>query len=213
MSISKLASKFSGRMMIVAILIFLISSRTTLKADTYQIFNLGTDAAVFFYGMDDSGAVVLSFDEAGPCENEVCYKTFVNGLAGAFELDPPNLDYDSGGSCTPVFPLGAVIQHAVCNNGREAFSGFLTAGLRFPGIYTGSDSPSGLLTEIEANSGEGPIFMNSVGDIVWDDHFSETFMEAVDLTPQVPEPGSISLLGIGALAAAGSLLHRRQPQK
>ncbi len=205
----RFARKLSPRILIAALMALLFTAPASLLADTYQILNLGTDANWFFYGMDDSGTAVLRA-ESGPfsCSLSLpCYNTFVNGASTGYTTTAPTLGYDNGFSCTPILPAGATSQRAVCNNGRQGFSGFLSSGQELPNVYTGPDSASGPLTELQAYSGEGPIFMNSQGDLVWDDHFSETFVEAIDLT-QIPEPGSILLLGTGIIAAAGSMRRR-----
>jgi hypothetical protein len=53
------------------------------------------------------------------------------------------------------------------------------------------------------------VVMNASGDFVWADGRDELFFEAIDLTTApTPEPGSILLVGTGALAAAAAMRRR-----
>jgi PEP-CTERM motif len=177
-------------------------------ADTYQIYNLTYDGARFFYGITDSGTVVLrnSTNPDSCLALSVCYDTYVGGVLTAESASPPSLAYDDGTACTIAgLPLGTLVASAVCNGGHEAFVAI------YPGdpshdLYTGPDLAAGAL----APSDSSPLpQLTATGDIVWDDGLNDEFMEAVDLTTaEVPEPSSMVLLGTGIIAVLGSIRRR-----
>lgn len=187
---------------------FFTASKPVL-ADTYQIFTLGNSGGVNFHGMDDSPTVVLVFIGTG------LYETFVDGVFTGLSGTPPGLAYDNGTPCAPAIPPGGSVGQGICNNGRDAFTGKLTASQMRPDVYVGSFPNISFLASggIDPVPPGGPqlIFMNSQGDIVWEDDFSENWYLAVDTTTDVPEPGSILLLGTGALGILGTI--RRQAKK
>jgi hypothetical protein len=177
-------------------------------ADTYKIFTLESDEGRFVYGMNASGDVVLSVDadnhgNCGPVVN--CYETFIGGvLAFSTNAPPPAFTIDGGTPCSPNAPPGLTVLHAVCNNGREVFSARATGQL-FPDLYTGPN-----IVDLFPGAGAGDfLYLNSEGDILWNDPRTEFWFEAFDLTSQVPEPGSLFLLGTGALAGVSAM--RRRP--
>jgi hypothetical protein len=177
-------------------------------ADTYKVFTLDSDQARFVYGMDASGNVVLN-DTTGstlsPCVIYAdCYETFIGGvLAFRATAPPPAFTIDDGTPCSPAVPPGLTVLHAVCNNGSEVFSA-RAPGQVIPDLYTGPD-----IVNRFPGEGAGPFFyLNSEGDILWNDPRFELWLEAFDLTSQVPEPGSLFLLATGTLAAAEALRRR-----
>jgi hypothetical protein len=191
---------------IFLIAVFLLTTTKPVLADTYQIFGLGSDK-MQFYGMDDSGTVVLSTLSCSVLPPGPCYNIYVGGVpvtTGA--PTPPALAYDNGTPCTPAVPPGGSVIHGVCNNGLDAFTGRLAPLQTYPGVYVGSDPD--ITTLLPPHNGEGLIFMNSQGDIVFDDHFTDIWFVALDTTTDVPEPGSIFLLGSGALGVLGALCRR-----
>ena len=172
-------------------------------ADTYQIVTLGSDGGYFFYAMNDSGTVVL--DSYGNCI-ATCYYTYVDGaLTTAANPTAPSIVDDQGTPCAPALPSGGSVIHGVCNNGVDAFTGRLTTSQVHPGIYIGPND------DLLMAGGEGSLFMNSVGDIVFDDHFTDDWFEAIDLTSDpapdpapVPEPNPALLVATGLLGLAAA---------
>jgi hypothetical protein len=194
-------TQFSLFAAFIAFAAFVFTAPPKAHADTYNIVAIVSDQARFFQAMDDSGLVVINTSLAGGCVT-TCYATYSYGvLVGTSTTLPPIVD-DQGTACSPAVPAGGSVLYGVCNNGRDAFTGRLTSGQVFPDVYTGTGT-------FLATGGAEPLYMDSYGDIVFDDAFKEEFFEAIDTsTSRVPEPGSIALLGTGALAAIGSIRRR-----
>ncbi|HEX7158257.1 MAG TPA: PEP-CTERM sorting domain-containing protein [Edaphobacter sp.] len=193
MKFSTLKSWFLATLTLVGAL----AASKPVFADTYQIFLLWSDN-VQFYGMDDSGAVVLDFSQE--CFTGSCYRIFIDGIAvGGLLSSPPSLNYDNGTPCTPALPPGAHLGQGICNNGREAFTAVLSATHPLGGVFVGSYPD---LTQLLPGGCCGRINMNALGDIVYDDVFSDYWYFVLDTTTSaVPEPGSIILVGTGVLGA------------
>jgi hypothetical protein len=191
----------------IAALFFLqLSAPTASHADTYQIVGLGIDN-VQFYGMDDSGHVVLyaSFFSCGD-PSQGCYEDFLNGLPVGRTSVAPTYTWDyAAGTC--VFPQPNSVPCTISDNGRTAGIAVLQPFEDTLFVYSGSNPPQLLVTA----HGIGGIFaMNGVGDIVFDNQNVDEWYEAVDLTTApIPEPASILLLGTGAIALAGMSLRRK----
>ena len=172
-------------------------------ADTYQVMTLISDNGINFYGMDDFGQV--SFLQVGGGVPGTYYN-FLNGSPTGTSLVAPSFVQDDGTLCSPVLPSGASAMVAKCNNGREAFSGYLTPGQVIPSIYEGPP-----FAQVAGFSGAG-LFMNGNGDIVFNDPYNENWVEAFDLTTRAaPEPSSLVLLVTGILTAGRAF--RRHPLK
>jgi hypothetical protein len=172
-------------------------------ADSYQIVSLGTDAAVGLYGIDSSGAVVL--DKSAYCAT-ACFDTYVDGVLMATS-STPDIVPDDGSPCDPATPADFTVEHAICNGNREAYTGYFDNQKITTAVFAGPGS-----SDLLAAGGEGPLLMNSAGDIVWDDHFTEQLFEAVDVTPSAaPEPSTWILMATASLAIFGlaQLRHRR----
>lgn len=187
------------------IIVAIFTASKPVLGDTYQKFLLTIDN-VYFYGMDDSGNVALDASLSCPGPNP-CYDTFHDGVLTGFLVPTPGLVVnDSGTPCTPALPPGGHLNHGICNNGRDAFTGRLTPSQPYAGLYMGS-YPT--INTIEpSHFGEGFIFMNGNGDIVIDDVFTEDWYFFLDTSTSVPEPDSIILLGTGALGIL-SVIRRR----
>lgn len=186
---------------------FVFPTTKPAMADTYQAFALSSDQGILFYSMDNSGNVAL-LDLEGVIAPT--YPTFHYGVPIAITTVAPTFIDDRGTPCVPAVPPGGSVLGGVCNNGRDAFTGSIVppAVQTGPGLYAGS-FPS--ITTIKPPSfGEGLIFMNSVGDIVIDDHYSDTWYFFLDTTADVPEPGSFLLFGTGALSLLAAIRRRFQ---
>lgn len=176
-------------------------------ADTYKVFTLDSDEARFVYGINPSGNVVLSVNTSpgSKCDpGQNCYETFIGGVY-AFSTDTPPSAFtiDDGTPCSPAVPTGLTVLHAICNNGREVFSA-KAPGQAIADLYTGP------LADSFPGQGAGNfLYLNSEGDILWNDPVSEFWFEAFDLTSQqAPEPSTLFLLGTGALAALETVRRR-----
>ena len=179
-------------------------------ADTYRLVTLISDEDYFFDGMDDSGDVTIShpgFLGANPGGS--IYYNFLNGVAvGSFSTIAPTFVPDNGSPCTPALPAGESVVTGVCNNGREAFLGFVTPGQVFGALYEGP--PFTLISSLGRGS---LIYMDANGDIVFNEPVDENWLEAIDLTTSTPEPNTLLLFGTGVVAIIQSIRRARQDHR
>jgi hypothetical protein len=206
---------------ILAIVAVLFTTPATAHADTYQIFDLGNADRTDIIGITTSGTVVLLFNVpvgAPLCQvSHICqeYETWVNGVMVNDSPTAPNFVYDNGTPCVPDESSPLVdFSSSVCNNGHEVYTtGPTTAAPYTYATFTGPD-----VTDLFAlfPIAVEDVNLNSSGDFVYNRSHptggSGELLEAIDLTTdQVPEPGSILLLGTGILTALS--FPRRQQQE
>jgi hypothetical protein len=201
---------------IIAIAVVLFAAPQPIHADTYKIFDLGSGYRTDLIGITASGTVVT--DIFGVC-NTIdidCFQTWVDGVLVTESTTPPSLVYDNGTPCIPNAPAAIIgfLPAAACNNGHEVY-GTDREAPEYPNhIFTGPDPVTdsfgpGILNEVRLNSSGDFLYLEGnlgIGD-------GEIY-EAIDLTTdQVPEPGSIFLLGTGALTALTATRRRLLQQR
>lgn len=194
-------------------------------ADTYSLTAVDYTQSENFYAGDDFGNYTISVDDllihipnfscGGVIDASSCYEThYINRATDVFTVTPPSLWNDPdpiAGSdpCTVDPDRGFHPLHILCGNGHVIFGGFYDRpdGSELRGIWSGSD-PNPTLDYI----GDGTIdggFMTDNGNAYFIDGVHDTLDVALDLSAvPVPEPGSVVLLGTGALLLMG-LLRRR----
>lgn len=168
------------------------------RADTYSILDLHSDQGYHFYGMDDSGDVIL---DNPACGISGCYLSYFDGSFTANSSAAPSIAADNGAPCSPSVPPGGSVVHGICNNGLDAFTGFLSSSQILPSVYAGD------LFQQLPYEGDGLLYMNSLGDIVFDDTRTEAWYEA--LPSPAPEPSGLLLLATGTLALAFAMRRRK----
>jgi hypothetical protein len=191
--------KISTPWLRIAIAALIATSFSALKpalADTYTIYNLGSDQGYNMVGLTASGAAVI-YNGFCAFTSASCYTTYVNGVPVNQSMTAPTLLYDDGGACTSL-PTGFDINRAVCDNGRIGFGTFYdsTTGLG-PAVYTGPDASPAYLFPGTLDGA----FLNSSGDLFWDNGQANEFFEAIDTSPSpVPEQPTLVLLATGLVA-------------
>jgi hypothetical protein len=170
-------------------------------ADTFQIVALSNDN-VGFYGMDDSGHVVLLANGFG-CGNSTvqCYEDFLNGMLVSETGVAPTLAWDYSEDNCGLPP---------CTISKDGRSAVIVSEPPGDGLFVGLGSNPPQLLTVGGFSGTH-FAMNGLGDIVFDDGNADEWFEAIDLsTAPVPETTSILLLGTGAISLARLIPRRKR---
>jgi hypothetical protein len=179
----------------LAAMLFLVPAQ--VHADTYQIFNLGTDNGFDLFDIDTSGVVIIF--------NTVTsnYLTVDHGVVVNTTSTLPSLTYDNGTPCSiPAGFASPPSNKIICNNGRIGFGSRSNPNGDSGGVYTG---PISSLTLVDFGGTTDLAVLNSSGDFAWDDGLQDWNFEAIDLTTDVPEPASLLLLGTGCVSLLGFL--------
>jgi hypothetical protein len=176
--------------------LFLMVLPATAWADTYQVFDIGGPRQI--YGIDTVGNVVIH-DIASSCDtfDDPCYDLFHLGMVISFSVTAPELTHDEGGPCSTVDTGNShpALGISVCNGNREAF--WADYGWT-SGLFSGPDP----YLDLVYNGPVSFLIMNAHGDMAFrgDDDY-----QAINVTPQTPEPQAWLLVGTGVLCAAGAV--------
>jgi hypothetical protein len=206
--------------MIAIALLLLTSAATPAVADSYSMTTVGLPQGLSFYGMDDAGDYVLSITShsSSTCGGVAmslgsnCFETVYAGQSTpVFSTTPTSLAFDDGSSCSISAPTGFSISSAICNNGHLLFSGqYDLDGTVLTGTWSGFNPVTDYLGDMYLGGG----FINGNGDAVFTDSIGNTLIYADNQTPPsyqfeaskasttdpVPEPGTLLLVGTGALS-------------
>ena len=173
---------------------------TPASAATY----LETDNGRSFYGMDDSGNIVLNDLNPGThCSPSAisCYET-IDTATNTYTWTglAPTLSWDyTKGTCVSPYPYAGPC--SISDNGWTATISYSGLTENLYGAL-GSGAPVLLYS-----GGFGGVFaINGVGDVVFDDGIGDLWAEATI----TPEPTSLILLGTATLALGGGILLRRR---
>lgn len=199
-----------SRLLFLAIAMVLFTVPATVLADTYKAYDLGSaNNGTGILGITASGSVVIYWQNT--------WETWTNGVVVSSSTSDPGLVYDNGAACTPtVSPaIGSDnVLWATCNGSREVYGTDPYAPAPYAdSIFAGPD-PSDFVANHEFVE---PFVLNASGDFAFvaDQALYPSdgeIFEYVDLTTApVPEPGSLLLFCMGALALAGFV--RRRPSR
>lgn len=175
-------------------------------ADSYAVYSVVTDNGRSTVGIYGDGRSLVWATGCVETNYDACYRTFDHGQLANISATQPTQAFDNGWACT--FSVAGFQEAGRCNGNYQAFtvSTFdpLTTLMK-PGIYAGALGDPALLMS-DAYESAAPMFLNSRGDVLFDDIEQEQIYQAYNTTP-TPEPGSMVLLVTGL--GAGALLQRR----
>lgn len=144
-----------------------------------------------------------------------CYEThYINSSTPVFTTAPPPLWNDpdpiaGSDSCALDAGSGFHAYRILCDNGHMIFAGSfdLPGGSYLRGIWSGSD-PDLYADYLGSGSIDGG-FMTANGNAYFIDGLHDSLDVALDLSAApVPEPGTLVLLGTGALSLLGITCRR-----
>jgi len=187
---------------VTVLAVTLFGSLKSAHADSYTIYVLGQDRTNDMIGINTAGAAVTFNPFCSELNPNACYTTYVDGVAVSQSMTAPGLVYDNGGPCSSL-PAGFDVTRSVCNNGRIGFGSGNGEDGQLLAAYIGSSSAPEPLGPGSVDK----IFLNSAGDILWDDGQDNEIFEAID-TSVVPEPSSLLLLVTG-LASLTTPIRRK----
>lgn len=201
-------------------LAMVVLTGTRVFADTYSVREVAYTQDEIFAGGDDFGNYTINianrivhipqFDCGGVVNPMSCYEThYINSSTPVFTTEPPLLWNDphpiaGSDSCALNAGSGFHAYRILCTNGHMIFAGSfdLPDGSYLRGIWVGSN-PDPYADYLGDRSIDGG-FMTLNGNAYFVDGLRNSLDVALNLsaTP-VPEPGTLVLLGTGALSLLG----------
>src|SRR5258708_37277314 len=159
----RISGQLLGGAVFVVMAVLLGSARPAL-ADSYTIFDLGSDNGHGIYGINTAGDVVVWGGNGCGLSASTCYVTYANGIATSYSSTAPDLVYDDGTSCGST-PAGFNASKTVCNNGWIGLGTLFNPNGEPNGLYVGFGSDLQFLHGGSA----GQVFLKSLGDLCWTD--------------------------------------------